>query len=78
LVLIDTDAGLDDALAIIMALRAHRDPKIPFKIIGITCVAGNTEVDPVTINVTRILEIMGETEVKKYQCLDLPDMRECC
>ena len=61
--LIDTDAGLDDTLAIFMALRAHRDPKINFRIIGITCVAGNTELDNVTVNVSTVLEMMHATEV---------------
>ncbi|CAG7823057.1 unnamed protein product, partial [Allacma fusca] len=40
LVLIDTDAGTDDAWAIFMCLAAHRDPNIPFKVVGLTCVTG--------------------------------------
>lgn len=53
--LIDTDAGVDDATAIFLCLAAHKNPEIKLKIVGITCVSGNTCVDNVCINVTRIL-----------------------
>jgi len=52
-VLIDTDAGIDDALAIILALRS---PEITVK--AITTVAGNVEVEQCTRNVGRILDLM--------------------
>ncbi|CAG7786792.1 unnamed protein product, partial [Allacma fusca] len=60
IVLIDTDAGVDDAWAIFMCLAAHRDPHVPFKVVGLTCVTGNTGVDNVTMNVTRTLQTVGE------------------
>lgn len=53
-VIIDTDAGLDDALAIFMALAAHKRKEI--EVIAITTVHGNTEVHNVNNNVLRILE----------------------
>ncbi|XP_064112842.1 inosine-uridine preferring nucleoside hydrolase-like isoform X3 [Macrobrachium nipponense] len=53
-VIIDTDAGLDDALAIFMALAAHKKKQI--EVIAITTVQGNTKVENVNNNVLRILE----------------------
>ncbi|XP_068217264.1 nucleoside hydrolase-like [Palaemon carinicauda] len=53
-VIIDTDAGLDDALAILMALAAHKKKQI--EVIAITTVQGNTTVDNTNNNVLRILE----------------------
>lgn len=49
--IIDTDAGVDDAIAIMMAL-AHPDTQV----IGITTVNGNVSVDQVTQNVGIILD----------------------
>lgn len=51
--IIDTDAGVDDAQAIIMAL-AHPDVTVE----AITTVSGNVHVDKVIPNVFTILEIM--------------------
>lgn len=47
LLLIDTDAGVDDATAIFFCLSAHENPEIKLKIVGITFVSGNTSVDNV-------------------------------
>jgi hypothetical protein len=60
LVLIDTDAGTDDALAIWLLLKAHQDPENSVKVVGVTCVNGNTAVDNVAVNVARILKASGE------------------
>ena len=40
-VIIDTDPGIDDAMAIMMALRAHIKGQI--EVLAITLVNGNTE-----------------------------------
>ena len=65
--MIDTDAGTDDAWAIFLCLAAHRNPSIPFRIVGITTTHGNCKVDNVTVNVTRILETAQEANVSfKY------------
>lgn len=58
LVIIDTDCGIDDALAIIVALAA---PNV--KIVGITCCFGNADVDNVCQNVLRVLSVCGQTQV---------------
>ncbi|KAM9762556.1 inosine-uridine preferring nucleoside hydrolase isoform 2-T3 [Menidia menidia] len=52
LVIIDTDCGIDDAQAIMMALAA---PDV--EILGLTCVFGNTTVDNVCQNVLRVLSV---------------------
>ncbi|XP_071489275.1 inosine-uridine preferring nucleoside hydrolase-like [Diadema antillarum] len=59
---IDCDPGIDDAVAIMMALG---QPNVD--LIGITCVTGNVEVDKVTINALRVLE--------KFNKLDIPVFR---
>lgn len=52
--IIDCDAGIDDAQAIMLAL-ARPDAEV----LAITCVSGNTEVD----HVCRILTICDHIEV---------------
>lgn len=52
-VVIDTDAGLDDALAIFMALESHKRGDL--EVVAITTVHGNTKVDNVCVNVLRVL-----------------------
>lgn len=52
-ILIDTDAGVDDALALILAFRS---PELSVK--AITTVAGNVEVKKCTRNVYRILDLL--------------------
>src|SRR5712692_4524811 len=51
-ILIDTDPGIDDALAILLALAS---PEVSVE--AITTVAGNVEVDLTTANVFRILDV---------------------
>jgi len=62
-VIIDTDAGIDDSVALFVALRAHEDPNIPFTILAITAVGGNTTVDHVCPNVATVLETVGQSKV---------------
>ncbi len=56
-ILIDTDAGVDDALALILAFRS---PELAVK--AITTVAGNVEVRKCTRNVYRILDLLQVKE----------------
>ncbi len=53
-VIIDTDGGVDDALAILLALAS---PEI--EVVAITTVAGNVSVEQATTNVQRIVELSG-------------------
>lgn len=55
LVIIDTDCGVDDALALILALKS---PELDVK--AITTVAGNVPVDKVNINVFKVLEFLNK------------------
>lgn len=61
-VIIDTDAGADDAAAIFMALNKEKDNS-SFKVIAITCVHGNTAVENVVVNVFKILQTVGRLDV---------------
>lgn len=54
---IDTDAGVDDSTAILIALAA---PNV--EIVGISCVGGNTNLDHVIANVNRTLNVFGGSE----------------
>ncbi|KAK9973309.1 hypothetical protein ABG768_024045 [Culter alburnus] len=62
LLLIDTDCGIDDALAIIVALAA---PGV--KVLGITCCFGNTDVDNVCQNVMRVLTVCQQTQIPVFK-----------
>lgn len=61
-VLIDVDCGVDDAWALLMLIRAEMEWK-KFKILGISCVNGNTYVDNAVQNTLRLLETVGRTDV---------------
>lgn len=52
---IDTDAGVDDSTAILLALNA---PDV--EIVGISCVGGNAHLDNVIKNVNRTLLVFGK------------------
>ncbi|XP_026120174.1 inosine-uridine preferring nucleoside hydrolase [Carassius auratus] len=62
LLIIDTDCGIDDALAIIVALAA---PGV--KVLGITCCFGNTDVDNVCQNVMRVLTVCQQTQIPVFK-----------
>lgn len=57
-VIIDTDPGVDDALALLLALRS---PEL--KIEAITPVAGNVPLDLTLPNALRMVEIAGRTDI---------------
>lgn len=59
-IIIDTDAGVDDAAAILAILG---DVRLGHLIEGITCVKGSTEADNVAVNVLKILKISDRLEV---------------
>lgn len=60
---IDTDAGGDDAFAIAFVLSVARNMS-GLDVIAITCVYGNTVVENVEINVLKTLTIINKTEVR--------------
>ena len=61
--IIDTDPGTDDAVAILIALAHFSDDEI----LGITTVAGNVKVDIGTNNALRILEHAGRNNIPVYE-----------
>ncbi|WAR05440.1 RIHA-like protein [Mya arenaria] len=63
--LIDTDAGVDDAQAILMALMC---PNVD--VIGITCVAGNADAMQVGKNVLRVLQVVNRLDTSDYHGSD--------
>lgn len=61
-ILIDTDPGIDDALAILMALGAES-----LEVVGLTTVFGNHEVEVTTRNALNILEWVGRRDIPVAQ-----------
>lgn len=54
-VIIDCDTGMDDAVALLLALRSPE-----FNVLGITCVNGNVGLDNVINNTLRVVEHSGK------------------
>lgn len=60
-VIIDTDAGVYDAMAILMLLRHE-----PISVKAITCVRGNTDAITVAMNVQKTLNVLNRYDVPIY------------
>jgi len=71
-IIIDTDPGTDDAVAILIALAHFIDEEI----LGITTVAGNVGVKVGTTNALRILEQAGRNNIKVFEGESAPLKRE--
>lgn len=69
-VIIDCDPGHDDAIALLLASRAD-----DIQILGVTTVAGNSELENTTRNARKILDYAGVTDVDVYPGCDRPMMR---
>lgn len=63
-IIVDCDAGIDDALALVLFLPHHKAKKINIK--AITCVNGNTGVNNVVKNVFRTLQVCEVSDVSIY------------
>lgn len=59
--IIDTDAGIDDATAMFVLFKYDR-----FQVEAITCVRGNTNVFNAAINVQKVLNVANKTEVSTH------------
>ncbi|XP_067206256.1 nucleoside hydrolase-like [Linepithema humile] len=69
--IIDTDAGGDDALAIMLALM--REAKThDIEVLAITCTYGNTYVENVIQNVLKTLTIANRSDIPVYRGSDKP------
>ena len=66
-IIIDTDPGQDDAVAILLALAS---PEI--EVLGLTCVAGNVPLALTVKNARKICELAGRTDIKIFAGCDRP------
>jgi uridine nucleosidase len=57
-ILIDTDPGIDDTMAILFALRS---PEL--EVVGMTTVFGNTDVKTAALNALRLAELEGHGHI---------------
>ena len=70
-IIIDTDPGIDDAVALLVAL-AERER---LEVLGITTVAGNVPLALTTENALRIVELAGRADIGVYAGAAAPLMR---
>ncbi|WP_299374601.1 nucleoside hydrolase [uncultured Tateyamaria sp.] len=67
-IIIDTDPGQDDAVAILLALASPEDVEV----LGLTAVAGNVPLDLTAKNARIICELAGKVDVPVYAGCDRP------
>jgi purine nucleosidase len=70
-VIIDTDPGLDDAVAILFALNCGH-----FEILGLTTMAGNIGIETTTRNAGRLLAAMGRSDIPVITGAPAPLIRQ--
>jgi len=63
LLIIDTDPGVDDAFAILMAL--NRQTRHLANVLAITTVRGNTGIDQACLNTLRVLQVADRLDVRE-------------
>jgi inosine-uridine nucleoside N-ribohydrolase len=71
-VLIDTDPGVDDALALLLAFSS---PEL--RIEGLTTVAGNVSLELGSLNALKLLDFLGVEDVPVVAGADKPLLRKC-
>ena len=70
-VILDTDPGHDDAIALLLALAS---PEI--ELLGVTTVAGNQTLEKTTANALKVLEYVERTDVPVHAGAPRPLVRE--
>ncbi|WEK06214.1 MAG: nucleoside hydrolase [Candidatus Devosia phytovorans] len=70
-VIIDTDPGLDDAVAILFALASGK-----FEVLGLTTVAGNIGLAKTTTNAGGLLSVMQRSDIPVISGADVPLLRD--
>jgi len=70
-IIIDTDPGQDDALAILLALAS---PEL--EVLGIVAVAGNIPLALTQTNIRKVCEVAGRPDVKVFAGCDKPMLRK--
>lgn len=71
-IIIDTDPGQDDAVAILAALASPEE----LEVLGIVGVAGNVSLNLSVLNALKIVELSGRTDVRVYAGSDKPMKRQ--
>ena len=71
-IIIDTDPGQDDAVAILLALASPEE----LEVVAITAVAGNVPLALTSRNALMMVELAGRTDVPVYAGADQPMQRE--
>ncbi len=69
-IIIDTDAGQDDAVAILLALASQE-----LEVLGITTVAGNVALELTQANARRLCELAGRRDMKVFAGCARPMVR---
>ncbi len=69
-IIIDTDPGQDDAVALLLALASQE-----LEILGITCVAGNVPLNLTTENARKVLELTEYTDIPIFAGAESPIKR---
>ena len=67
-IIIDTDPGQDDAVAILLALASPEE----LEVLGITAVAGNVPLDLTARNARIVCELAGRPDIKVFAGCDRP------
>jgi purine nucleosidase len=70
-IILDTDPGHDDAIALLFALAS---PEL--ELLGVTTVAGNQTLEKTTANALKILEFTGRTEIPVHAGSPRPLVRQ--
>ena len=70
-IIIDTDPGQDDAVAILLALAS---PEL--EVLGITCVAGNVPLTLTALNARKVCELAGRADMRVFAGCDRPMARD--
>lgn len=70
-IIMDVDPGIDDALAILLALRSDE-----IKIEGITTVSGNVEVNQGTKNALKIVSLAKREDISVYKGMSKPIVKQ--
>ncbi len=68
---IDSDAGVDDAIALMCALKTEK-----LDVVGMSAVAGNVELVHTFRNIRDVLSLCGREDIKVYRGADRPLVRE--
>ena len=70
-IIIDCDPGVDDAVAILLALASPDELEVR----GITCVAGNVSLAQTQANARRVCELAGRTDIRVFAGCERPLLR---